>query len=249
MMRVLICEDAPSLQALLSTTVTEQGHTVLAVTDNTFEGAQLAQRFRPDVVVLDLELETGLGRDTINDLDLPERKFPIVVLSAYAREVHTDLPGVAVVDKADVGAFRAVLVRLAKGEGVGETQERRHASPRVDIPPREGAYVDDPPPMFYAALEHAQADDVIVVVRPSDPARLGELAKSCRAVIRVQDFLLRQPSYLVALLFGGGEPAALAVAARVGTLGQKGDPQVSSALITADDHPADVFAKATKGEG
>jgi CheY-like chemotaxis protein len=244
-MRILICEDNRFLQTTLTELVTGQGHTVLAVTDNTFDGAQLAQRFWPDAVLLDLELETGLGRQTLCDLDVPERKFPLVVLTSYPRDLHPDIAAVTVVDKADMGALRAALVRLADGHE--ETHERRNANARVDPPPRTADFVDDPAPLFFAALDQAQADDALVVVRPPDGAELDALTKTCRKMIRDQDFLLRQPASVVILLFGGAEAAAAAVAARVIAAADDAGLVVTQAVITETEAPADAFLRATRG--
>ena len=65
-LRVLIADDSPPVQEMLTELVQGSGHaTVVGASDTEANTLEAIRRLRPDVVVLDLQLKTGSGTNVI----------------------------------------------------------------------------------------------------------------------------------------------------------------------------------------
>ncbi len=82
-MRVLVIDDEPDVLMLCRMNLERAGHEVLEAS-NGHDGLELAQRERPDVVVLDVMLPTIDGLAVLDDLarDHATRDVPVILLTA-----------------------------------------------------------------------------------------------------------------------------------------------------------------------
>ena len=84
--RVLIVDDEPQIRRFLKTSLTAQNYEVIEAVDGT-EALRLAQREKPDLMILDLGLPDVDGIEIIRRLRAVETNaMPIVVLSARSDE-------------------------------------------------------------------------------------------------------------------------------------------------------------------
>ncbi len=100
-LRVVVCDDDPTVRGVVGDLVEELGGAVLAETDSAIETTTLLARFRPDVVVLDLTLRFGSGVDILGGLArLPDPPH-VIVFTAYDGLAPVPRSGVDVVHKPD----------------------------------------------------------------------------------------------------------------------------------------------------
>jgi len=83
--RVLVVEDNPANLALIEYLLRAFGYTVIAAGDGA-EGIELAQRERPDVILMDLQMPKVNGFDAARRLkaDPALAAIPIVAVTAFA---------------------------------------------------------------------------------------------------------------------------------------------------------------------
>jgi CheY-like chemotaxis protein len=83
--RILVVEDNPDANWLMCYLLQARGHTVLSAHDGR-EGVELATRERPDVVVMDLQMERmgGLEAAGLMAADTELASTPRVAVTAYA---------------------------------------------------------------------------------------------------------------------------------------------------------------------
>lgn len=82
MANILIIDDQPYLEKLLSEEFCEQGHRITR-TENIEEAWETLRWRRPDIVLLDLHLE-GLERwDLLHRIKLEDSHLPVLIVSAY----------------------------------------------------------------------------------------------------------------------------------------------------------------------
>jgi two-component system phosphate regulon response regulator PhoB len=88
MAKVLVVEDEPDLVQVLSFNLEQAGHDVLSA-ERGAEGLRLAQRERPDVVLLDLMLPDISGTEVCRSLkdDPSTRGIAVVMLTARGEEI------------------------------------------------------------------------------------------------------------------------------------------------------------------
>jgi two-component system OmpR family response regulator len=79
--RLLIVDDEPNIRELLSASLRYAGFEVLTAADGR-EAVQIAERCRPDLVVLDVMLPDMDGFDVIRRLRSGSRPLPVVFLTA-----------------------------------------------------------------------------------------------------------------------------------------------------------------------
>jgi putative two-component system response regulator len=83
---ILICDDEPSLRELMRVSLGD-GYT-FAEANDVAEAIELAERFQPDLVLLDVMMPGGSGLDVVERLranpDLAG--IPVVVISAFAAD-------------------------------------------------------------------------------------------------------------------------------------------------------------------
>lgn len=84
MIRVLICDDHMIVREGLKQTLSEVGDvTVIDEADNGTDCVRLAQRLRPDVVLLDIALIGRDGLETLAELRQLMPRLPVLMLSTY----------------------------------------------------------------------------------------------------------------------------------------------------------------------
>jgi CheY-like chemotaxis protein len=110
---VLLVDDDPNAVELLATHLRELGYVVLRAGGGQ-EGIELAQRFRPDLIALDLEMPEVNGFEVVHALagNPATSQIPIIVVTAQqlTPELRRELNGhiLDVVDKADVARGRFI---------------------------------------------------------------------------------------------------------------------------------------------
>lgn len=85
--RVLVVDDDASIRELLSTALEDDGYEVVPAT-NGADALSVCERWRPDVIVLDLMMPVMDGWQFAAELRAREEDIPIVLLSA-ARDLRT----------------------------------------------------------------------------------------------------------------------------------------------------------------
>ena len=85
MARVLVIDDEPDVRWLLRLSLERIGHEVLLAEDG-LRGVAMAQKQRPDAIVLDLMMPVMDGYGVLQALEKDERtaRVPVVVLTAKA---------------------------------------------------------------------------------------------------------------------------------------------------------------------
>ena len=85
MARVLVIDDEPDVRWLLRLSLEREGHEVLLAEDG-LRGVAMAQRQKPDVIVLDLMMPVMDGYGVLGSLadDPRTAKVPVLVLTAKA---------------------------------------------------------------------------------------------------------------------------------------------------------------------
>jgi CheY-like chemotaxis protein len=85
MARVLVIDDEPDVRWLLRLSLERVGHEVLLAEDG-LRGVAMAQKQRPDAIVLDLMMPVMDGYGVLRALEKDERtaRVPVVVLTAKA---------------------------------------------------------------------------------------------------------------------------------------------------------------------
>lgn len=82
--KVLIIEDEGNINNLLCALLETNGYQVISATSNK-NGRMMFESYRPDLIILDLGLPDGDGRDFLKELR-KESLTPVIVLSARADE-------------------------------------------------------------------------------------------------------------------------------------------------------------------
>ena len=237
-MRVIVCDDEPTIRGVVSKLASSAGHTVLAETDSGPTAVELVLRFQPEVLIMDLALAWGAGTQAIRDLREAGSPVEIVLFTSWA----ADSPEVraadvrAVIEKPDVAALEQVLDDLAAGLAAGSpvgTDRRMPVRARPSFPPHgriTPSGLEDPS-TFSDAVVHLEPGDTVLVVHvagienprdwfervaATDLSLSG--ARLLRTLMRTQDRLGatepevdEQPRDLVALILGTRRAGAEAV--------------------------------------
>lgn len=105
MATILIVDDQPNLQELLSQELMDEGHRVKSVTN-----AETAKGYirdaRPDLVLLDLYLNGFDGWDVLRDIKNRHPSLPVLIVTAYDSCVHD--PRVSEADGYVIKSFMAL---------------------------------------------------------------------------------------------------------------------------------------------
>lgn len=88
-LRVLVVEDDPDTCAGVRIRLAYEGHEVFAVGDGR-NAVSLAQKVRPDVVLLDLGLPGAGGLDVLARLQAIRPDLPVIVVSAWEEQIYED---------------------------------------------------------------------------------------------------------------------------------------------------------------
>ena len=80
--RILLIDDDPSMQASLSSSLRKEAYHVLQAT-SVQEGKALFEKHGPDLVLMDIHLPDGSGRDLFEIVHAQNDEIPILMLTAY----------------------------------------------------------------------------------------------------------------------------------------------------------------------
>ena len=98
--KILVVDDEPDVRRFLTAVLQKRGHETLTAADGV-EAFEVAQRERPDLVILDLQMPQQTGTDfyrrLMKDRELSE--IPIIVVSGLAGRHLALKEPVAVFDK------------------------------------------------------------------------------------------------------------------------------------------------------
>lgn len=83
MARILVIEDEKSLRLLYQQDLQRQGHEVLTAADAR-EGLILAERERPDLVILDIRMPGMDGLEAMGRILDGQPRIPVILNSAYS---------------------------------------------------------------------------------------------------------------------------------------------------------------------
>jgi DNA-binding NarL/FixJ family response regulator len=81
--KILIAEDNSLLRGVLRDALEEAGMTVVGEASDGQEAVSVAERTRPDVVVMDMRMPNVDGIEATERIAASEWAMPVVVLSAY----------------------------------------------------------------------------------------------------------------------------------------------------------------------
>jgi CheY-like chemotaxis protein len=261
-MRVLICDDDPLMRNVIRSVAQSAGHEVIAETDRANAASELIGRYRPDIVVLDLSLASGVGDTVLREAKVAAPPCRVVVFSAYAADAERLLAAgaAAVVDKPHFDELESTLARWATE---ASKERRRTAAPRDDGNPvvRSPSGLEEGRD-FYTALAGSRPDDVLLMLQLEDYEGLargwGEviandwvlhLARLTRMAMRDQDRLACFDGRRVhALLCSGGTDGMEAVLLRIGAawrldLGPAAPRFKHSFALQDGETPADILLK------
>jgi|SRR5579871_574938 len=110
MIKLLLCEDDEFSRDMLLRRLQRKGYQMFAAADGR-EALKITRQYRPDVILMDLDMPVMDGRSAIKALKSDPRTFriPIIVLTA-----HTSPEDVAEAVKAGCYAYEAKPVALRR---------------------------------------------------------------------------------------------------------------------------------------
>ena len=94
--RILVIEDDPIMQMILRDTIRAEGYECLLCPNAASAPAAAGQR--PDLILLDIHLPDGNGKDVCRALkaDAATRHIPVIMLTGEARSVEERVAGLEV---------------------------------------------------------------------------------------------------------------------------------------------------------
>lgn len=228
-MNVLLVDDDPIVRSAVRGLVESQGGEVLAEADTAMTAIEIAERFRPDVVVLDLALAAGDGLEVLRRVRESLPVALVVVFSAYV-DAAQPFAGqrVRIVEKPAFDRLDAALSVVLDDEPAADADRRRAARRAAAVDPGRR----DDPAAFYEALAAAHPGDAVLAI-PTGEADPRELADKARRAVRDTDLVTIRRDLIVLLLVDAGRDGTLAVLDRLGPVGAR-------ACIVAE--PFDPFA-------
>ena len=83
--KILIIDDSTELRSLLESILPYGGYRAISATSGQ-DGLELAQEFKPDLILLDLELPDTTGLKVLEALDRQKRSIPTILMTGYGSE-------------------------------------------------------------------------------------------------------------------------------------------------------------------
>lgn len=234
--RVLVCDDDPLVRAAITEMVEERDGSVIAETDRSSDAIDLIERFEPDVVVVDLGLAQGSGKEIIDHVAAFDDPPRVLVFTAFDGVGITAPAGVVqIVLKPDFELLGHLLDTAPPDERRGE---RRKPTRTVPAPgPRDPSGADRADD-FYQTLADAQPDDTLVSVSLSG-LDASTVVEQVRRTIRVQDRLVARGHAVIVLLVSGAAAAPDALCRRLAEVIPDIGERVASR--SCGDDPVDAF--------
>ena len=240
-----MCDDDSGVRSVITEMVEERAGHVIAETDRSVDAIALIDRFEPDVVVLDLGLAHGSGKDVIEHVAALEHPPQVIVFTSFDGAAAGPPGGfLQVVLKPDFELLGRRLDSMTTDVGHGD---RRQSSRAIPPPGQREPSGADRPDDFYRTLVDARPEDTLLSVslRGLD---VDSVVEEVRRAIRLQDRLVTRGNSLVVLLISGEAAAPAAVlrrlapaipdiAERAASRSCGGDP-VAAFLAVATDPPA-----------
>ena len=210
--RVLVCDDDAGVRSVITEMVEERDGEVIAETDRSMDAIDLIRRFAPSIVVVDLGLALGSGKEVVEFTAAMPNPPRVIVFTAFdGSGLEAVSPFVEVVLKPD---FELLGQRLDLSEGAPIGRERRSAIRHLPRSAARDPWGVDGFDDFYRTLADARPDDTLLAI---SLAGLDEaaVAQDVRRAIRAQDRMIRRGGALVALLVSGGAAAPGAIRRRL----------------------------------
>lgn len=88
--RVLVVDDAPSIRALLRSTLPLHGFEIVAEADRAAQGIQMAREVQPDVIVLDVQMPQVNGVEAIAPMKAEAPNARILMYSSHDEHFMKD---------------------------------------------------------------------------------------------------------------------------------------------------------------
>jgi DNA-binding response OmpR family regulator len=105
MLTILLIDDQPHLQELLSLELSDEGYGVVSMSDSKSAMAFL-RNSKPDLVLLDLYLDGFEGFDLLRDIKAKHPELPVLIVTAY--DSYVDDPRLSQCDGYIIKAFTAL---------------------------------------------------------------------------------------------------------------------------------------------
>jgi cobalt-zinc-cadmium efflux system membrane fusion protein len=142
---ILIVDDDAAVRQILGRVLAREGHTVLEAGDST-RAAELAERHRPQLAVLDLCLADGDGADLAGRLHARQAGLPLILITGYPLRLHEkpDLsrPFLRVLTKpVDVTELRLAVNTALSESAMPTPNPPRPPDPVAVTPPPNGPAV------------------------------------------------------------------------------------------------------------
>jgi two-component system response regulator (stage 0 sporulation protein F) len=87
MANILIIDDQPFMEELLSGELAEEGHQVTCIGDSDYVMGTIEES-RPDIILLDLYLQGFEGWDILDRIKAYDSSVPVLIVSAYDNFVN-----------------------------------------------------------------------------------------------------------------------------------------------------------------
>jgi DNA-binding NarL/FixJ family response regulator len=121
MLRCLIVDDSPRFLDAARALLERQGITVVGVASNSAEALQRAEKLRPDVTLLDIDLGGESGLELARRLHGQADPAPVILISTHAEQDYAELiaasPAVGFLAKSAVSADAIWDLLAGRGDG------------------------------------------------------------------------------------------------------------------------------------
>jgi DNA-binding response OmpR family regulator len=151
--KVLVIEDEPELRDILIYNLTREGFTVIASGDG-YESLQLAQRERPDVVLLDLMLPSMDGWQVCRRLRATQPAANIHIIIVSARDAEED-----VLRGLELGADDYIRKPFRLKEIVARVKTVLRRAPLPGVGEKPGEVLRFPPLLLNTVKHEARLND------------------------------------------------------------------------------------------
>lgn len=131
MPRILLTEDQNDQRRLYHDVLAEAGYEVLDAHSGA-EALELFQRYKPDMVVLDIQMPGIDGVEALGKILGKDRHVPVILYSAYPAYKGNFLTWAAdvfLVKTGDPGELLAAVTRLCEEHGIGLPAMAKAAHP------------------------------------------------------------------------------------------------------------------------